>query len=559
MIVQENDMTYFDLGPYSRKVTTSSTEAQLWFERGLNWVFGFNHGEAIKCFQKALKHDPECAMAHWGISYASGPNYNLPWHRYDPHGRQMALSASYDAMQGALKHAGKASPVEQAMIRALPSRYPQREAIEDMAPWDKAYTREMRKVFEAYPDDLEVRAVFAESIMNETPWLMWDLRSGKVAEGAGTDECRAVLEHALNKIPAAWNHPGLLHLYVHLMEMSPFPHRALRAGDRLREIVPDSGHLIHMPTHIDVLCGHYHDVLVYNQKALAHDRKFLAYSSDPGVYLIYVIHNFHFAIYGAMFLGQYTHAITAAEELIATVPEAVLRVESPPMADFLEGYLTMKQHVLVRFGKWHAIIAQKLPQDQQLYCSNVAMTHYAKAVAHSALGNVAEAEAEKVLFMAAKTRVPESRRVHNNTVVDLLGVAEEMLNGELEYRKGNYEAAFAHLHKSVELDDALPYDEPWGWMQPTRHALGALLLEQGHIAEAEAVYRSDLGLDGKLSRACQHPDNLWSLHGLHESLTRRGEKVEAVLIKQRLDLATARAEVPIKASCFCRRMTMAAE
>ena len=552
-------MAYFDLGPYGRKVTTSSADAQLWFDRGLNWLFGFNHGEAIKCFQKALEHDPECAMAHWGVSYASGPNYNLPWHLYDPHGRQMALTAAYEAMQGALAHAGTASPVEQAMIHALPARYPQREAIEDMAAWDKAYTKEMRRIFKAYPDDLEVRAVFAESIMNETPWQMWDLRAGAPAEGAGTEECRAVLEYAFSNIPTAWQHPGLLHLYVHLMEMSPFPQRALRAGDRLREIVPDSGHLIHMPTHLDVLCGHYHDVLVYNQKALACDRQFLAYASDPGVYLIYVIHNFHFAIYGAMFLGQYTPAIAAAEELIARVPEAVLRIESPPMVDFLEGYLTMKQHVLVRYGKWHEIIAQKLPADRALYCSNVAMMHYAKAVAHSALGNVGEAESEKALFLAAKTRVPESRRVHNNTVVDLLGVAEEMLNGELEYRKGNYDAAFAHLRRSVELDDALPYDEPWGWLQPTRHALGALLLEQGHIKEAEAVYRSDLGLDGKLSRACQHPDNLWSLHGLHECLTRRGDKVEATLIGQRLDLAVARAEIPVKASCFCRRLAMAAE
>ena len=235
-----NDMAYFDLGSYSRKVTASSPDAQLWFDRGLNWLFGFNHGEAIKCFQKALKHDPECAMAHWGVSYASGPNYNLPWYRYDPHGRQMALSASYDAMQSAFAHAGKASPVEQAMIHALTARYPQREAIEDMAPWDKAYTKEMRKVFEAYPDDLEVRTVFAELIMNETPWEMWDLRSGKPAEGAGTEECRAVLEYAFNNIRSSWDHPGLLHLYVHLMEMSPFPQRALRAGDRLREIAPDS-------------------------------------------------------------------------------------------------------------------------------------------------------------------------------------------------------------------------------------------------------------------------------------------------------------------------------
>jgi tetratricopeptide (TPR) repeat protein len=185
--------------------------------------------------------------------------------------------------------------------------------------------------------------------------------------------------------------------------------------------------------------------------------------------------------------------------------------------------------------------------------------HYAKSVAHSALGHVAEAEAEKALFLAAKARMPDSRRVHNNPVVDLLGIAEEMLDGELEYRKGNFDVAFAHLRKSVELDDSLPYDEPWGWMQPTRHALGALLLEQGHVEEAEAVYRSDLGLDGKLSRACQHPDNLWSLHGLHECLTRRGETVESKLIGQRLELAAARAEFQIKASCFCRQVAMAAE
>lgn len=552
-------MTYFDLGPYGRKVSTSSQEAQLWFDRGLNWVFGFNHAEAIKCFRKALEQDPDCAMAYWGVSYASGPNYNLPWNRYDRQGRQMALSASYDAMVEALARAETASPVEQAMIRALPARYPQREAIEDMELWDKAYTKEMRKVFKTFPGDLDVRAVFAEAIMNETPWLMWDLTSGKAAEGAGTDECRAVLEDAFERVPAARDHPGLLHLYVHLMEMSPFPERALRAGDRLRDIAPDSGHLIHMPTHLDVLCGNYHDVLVYNQKALATDRRFLAYSDDPGVYLVYVIHNFHFAIYGAMYLGQYTPAIALAEELNATIPDAVLRIESPPMADFLEGYLTMKQHVLVRFGKWHEIIAQELPGDRDLYCSNVAMIHYAKAVAHSALGNVAEAEAERASFLAARNRVPPSRRVHNNFIVNLLDVAEAMLNGELEYRKGNHDAAFAHLRRSVALSDALPYDEPWGWMQPTRHALGALLLEQGRIEEAEAVYRSDLGLDGKLSRACQHLDNIWSLHGLHECLTRRGEKAESTLLKQRLDLAQARAEVPVRASCLCRRTAMAAE
>ena len=354
-------MDYYDLGSYTRKVTTAVPDAQLWFDRGLNWLYGFNHAEAIACFKKVLELDPGCAMAYWGISYAAGPNYNLPWYRYDPAGKAAALAAAYDAMQGALARAGGASPVEQALIRALPARYPQREAIEDQAPWDAAYADAMREVFRANRDDLEVRHVFAESILNLTPWKMWDLKTGGIAEGAGTAEAVEVLESAFRDIPASWSHPGLLHLYVHLMEMSPFPQRALRAGDRLRDLVPDSGHLIHMPTHIDVLCGHYRDVLVYNQKAIVVDRKFLAREGALNVYALYRTHDYHFAVYGAMFLGQYGAALEAAQELIDTIPEALLRIPSPPMADFVEGYLSVKQHVLVRFGKWHEIIAQELP------------------------------------------------------------------------------------------------------------------------------------------------------------------------------------------------------
>ncbi|MCF8534366.1 MAG: hypothetical protein K9G48_15270, partial [Reyranella sp.] len=527
--------------------------AQLWFDRGLNWLFGYNHEEAIACFNRALEQDPACAMAHWGVAYAAGPNYNLPWHLYDPAGKAKALATAHDAMQRALAHAGSATPLEQALIRALPTRYPQREPIEDQSAWDAAFADAMRAVFKANHDDLDVRCVFAESIMNLTPWQMWDLETGGAAPGAGTAEAVEVLESGFRDIAASWDHPGLLHLYVHLMEMSPFPQRALRAGDRLRNLVPDAGHLIHMPTHIDVLCGHYQDVVVYNRKAIAADRKYLARQGALNVYSMYRNHNHHFAIYGAMFLGQYTPAIEAAQELIDTTPEELLRIPSPPMADFIEAFIPMKQHVLVRFGKWHEILAQELPKDRELYCSTTAIMLYAMGVAHSTLGNIAEAEKARKAFLAARARVPESRRVHNNTVQDLLAVAGEMLNGELEYRRGNYDVAFAHLRRAVELDDALPYDEPWGWMQPTRHALGALLLEQGHVEEAEAVYRSDLGFDGKLSRACQHLENVWSLHGLHECLTRRGQAAEARLIKQRLDLAAARAEVPIRASCLCRR------
>lgn len=550
-------MTYYDLGTYTRSITTNSPDAQLWFDRGLNWVYAYNHGEAVSCFQKALEFDPDCAMAHWGIAYAAGPNYNLPWHLYDSEGKAQALATAYDATQSALARVDNVTPVEAALINPLTARYPQREPIEDQSGWDKNFTTAMRPGFAANRDDLEVRTIFCEAIMNETPWKMWDLKTGEVAEGAGTAEAIDVLETAFRDYPASWDHPGLLHLYVHLMEMSPFPQRALRAGDRLRELVPDAGHLIHMPTHIDVLCGHYHDVVVYNQQAIVADRKYLDREGALNVYSMYRTHNHHFAIYGAMFLGQYTPAMEAAQELIDTTPEELLRVPSPPMADFIEGYIPMKQHVLVRFGKWQEIIDQELPDDRELYCSTTAMMLYAKAVAHSALGNISEAEQAREEFLAAKNKVPESRRVHNNTVEDLLAIAQEMLNGELEYRRGNYDVAFAHLRKSVELDDALPYDEPWGWMQPTRHALGALLLEQDRVEEAEAVYRSDLGLDGKLSRACQHLENVWSLHGLYECLTRRGENVEAPIIKQRLDLALARAEVPVRASCFCRQQLAA--
>ncbi len=546
-------MDYYDLGGFGRKVSTSVESAQLWFDRGLNWVYGYHHEEAIVCFEKALEHDPRFAMAHWGIAYSIGPNYNKPWHLFDPVDKAQSLARAVEETAKAQALAEGTTAVEQALIGALSARYPQSSPLEDQSPWNDAFADAMREVFRRFPDDLEVRTIFAEAIMNRTPWKMWDLASGTVAEGAGTAEAVEVLETAFEDHPESWSHPGLLHLYVHLMEMSPFPQRALRQGDRLRELVPDSGHLRHMPTHIDVLCGHYQDVVVDNWKAILADRKYLEQVGPMNFYSAYRIHNYHFAIYGAMFLGQYQPAIDAAEELIQTTPEELLRLPSPPMADFIEGYIPMKQHVLIRFGRWQEILDQELPEDRALYCTTAAMMLYAKTVAHSALGQIAEAEKSREAFLAAKEAVPESRLVHNNTCRDLLDIAEEMVNGELEYRRGNHDKAFAHLRRSVELDDSLPYDEPWGWMQPARHALGALLLEQGRVAEAETVYRADLGLDGKLSRACQHPDNIWSLHGLYECLSKREDTVEAPMIKQRLDLAMGRADVQVYASCYCRR------
>ena len=350
-------------------------------------------------------------------------------------------------------------------------------------------------------------------------------------------------------------HAGLLHMYIHAMEMSPHPERALTACDELRDLVPDAGHLQHMPTHIDVLCGDYRAVVESNHAAIEADRKFLAREGAGNFYSLYRCHDYHFKIYGAMFLGRFRPAIAAAEEMITTLPEELLTVESPPMADWLEGFVPMKQHVLVRFGRWREIVEQSLPENRDLFCVTTAMMRYAMSVAHGALGEVDEAAREAERFDEALESVPDSRYVFNNTCVDILAIAREMMLGELAYRRGDHDTAFAHLHRSVDLDDNLPYDEPWGWMQPTRHALGALLLEQGRVEEASEVYRADLGYDDSLSRACQHPENVWSLHGYHECLERLGRHTEAAIVGQKLRIAAARTDMPVTASCFCRLRT----
>ncbi len=550
-------MSYcYDLGTHSCPITTSSPEAQTWFDRGLIWTYGFNHEEAVRCFTKALEHDPDCAMAHWGVGYAAGPNYNMPWQLFDEKTRTEALETAHDAAQRALACVDSCTPAEAALIRALPARYPQRVLSDDMQSWEHAFADAMRAAFRAVPDQLDLRAIYVESLMNLTPWQMWDLQTGTPADGAATLEAQEVLEWAMAHDPAAMSHPGLLHLYVHLMEMSPTPEKALKAGDVLRTLVPDAGHLVHMPTHIDVLCGHYHNVVHWNEKAVEADLKYYEREGAFNIYTGYRQHDYHFVIYGALFLGQMEPALRANQGLWDTTPAEMLRIESPPMADYFEAFMAMGPHILIRFGRWDEAMALELPEDPQLYCTLTATVYYARAIAFAATGRVAEAEAEEQLFLAAKDRVPDTRLLHNNKVVDLLEIAREMLRGEIEYRKENYSAAYAHLRASVTLDDTLPYDEPWGWMQPTRHALGALLFEQGHVAEAEAVYREDLGLGGTLSRATIHPDNVWALKGLHDCLEARNDTTELPLVKQRLDLALARADRVVAASCFCAQAAM---
>ncbi len=551
------DIEDLDTGSYSRKVTTTSPEAQAWFDRGLIWTWAYNHDLAVVCFQRALEFDPNCAMAHWGVAYASGPNYNFEWWMMDWATKTTALATAFDATSAAMALTSQVTPEERALIEALPARYPQREPIKHQGPWNDDYAAAMRRVHEAFPDDIDIGAIYAEAMMNQTPWKMWNFAEGTVGTDAETVATQTVLERFVDT-DAGRAHPGILHLYVHLMEMSPTPEKALVAGDHLRELVPDAGHLIHMPTHIDVQCGAYKDTLLWNQKGIEADLRIVQATSDLNFYTAYRMHNYQFAIYGAMFLGQYDPAIELSHEIVRQLPEEFLRIESPPMADFMENNISTKTHVQIRFGRWQDIIDDPLPEDQTLYCYTTATQLYAKGVAHAALGNVAEAEAAQEAFRAARETVPESRHSHNVRCIDLLDVAEEMLAGELEYRKANYDVAFAHLARAIELEDALPYDEPWGWMQPVRHALGALSLEQGRLDLAEQAYREDLGLAGNLPRACIHPDNIWSLKGLDAVLRAKGEgdTAEARIIGQKLKLAEARSDQPVGASCHCAQAAM---
>jgi len=542
---------YYDLGQHHHEISTASDQAQLWFDRGLIWTYGFNHEEAVRCFERALSYDPDCAMAHWGIAYASGANYNKPWESFDDADLNSSVSICYEHTRKAMAAAVGTTALEAALISALPARYPAPEPDGEFVLWNDEYATAMRLVFDEHGHDLDVTTLFAEALMNRTPWTLWDLATGRPGDGTDTVEIRGVLEAALSTTEGQ-SHPGILHMYLHLMEMSPFPELALRAADWLRNLVPDAGHLKHMPTHIDVLCGHYQNVVWGNDAAIAADRTFLENEGAMNFYSLYRSHDYHFKLYGAMFLGHYEAALTAADEMVATIPAELLRIESPPMADWLEGFVPMRLHVLIRFGKWQEILDTPLPTDPDLFCVTAAMTHYARGVALAARGQVTAAVREQESFVEAVANVPDSRYLFNNSCVDILAIAAEMLAGEIEYRRENYDAAFDHLRRSIELDDNLPYDEPWGWMQPTRHAYGALLLEQGRVTDAEAVYRADLGLDDSLPRAYQHPDNVWSLHGFHECLTLLGKVAEAGIIKLRLDLALARTDVEIKASCYCR-------
>lgn len=512
------------LGPYSRPIGTESAEAQRYFDQGLNLLFAFNLEEASRSFRQATELDPSCAMAWWGLAYAQGPHINLPV--VDEEKARVAA----EAIARARSPDARATEVERGLVDALAERC-LAEIPEDRSPLDRAYAEAMRSLVDRFPDDPDFGAFLAESLMNLRPW---DLYTQEGQPQEGTEEIVSLLETVLASSP---EHPLANHLYIHAVEASGSPERAVGAADRLRGLQPGLSHNVHMPSHIDVRVGNWAKAEESNRNAIVADREFLVIRPDPGFYGLYIAHNFHMLAYAAMMRGKSRVAIDAIDEMGTLMPEQWV-VEHAAIAD---GYLAMPLEVRMRFGRWDEIL--DAPEPPEIFPIARALRHYARAVSLAALDRVDEAKAEQSLFQDARSLVPEGATFGNNQAKDLLAVAEHLMTGEILYRDGDHDAAFESLREAVRLQDLLRYSEPPDWIQPTRHPLAAALLQSGHHAEAEQVCRDDLA---------RHPHNGWSLFGLMRALELQGKTDEAARIRPQFEDAWKDADVILSSCCFCQ-------
>jgi tetratricopeptide (TPR) repeat protein len=464
-------------------------------------------------------------MAWWGIAIANGPHINNPVVP-DEHAREAWIT-----VHAAQARAAEGTEVEQALIEALSYRYAD-PPPSDRAQLDAAYADAMRKVWQRYPQDADVGALFAESMMDLRPWNQWT-REGQPQPG--TEEVVATLETVMVLDP---KHPLALHLYIHAVEASPEPGKADLAADRLRDLQPGLGHLVHMPSHIDVRRGRWQEAIDANSKALKADRAYRALSPQQGFYGLYMAHDNHMLAYAAMMTGQREEAVRVVDELIAEMPEQ-WTIDWAPIAD---GYMVMPLEVRMRFGMWDEVLAT--PEFPERFAFARAMRHYARGVAYAAKGDTTAARAEQKEFLEARDAVPQEGVFGNNKMTDLTRIAEDLLEGEILYREGRKEAAFRALRQAIAHEDALNYDEPPSWIQPVRHALGALLLKSGRSREAEIVFREDLE---------RLPENGWALYGLSRSLERQGRKTEAAQVRSRFAEIWAKSDIELTTPCYCER------
>ncbi len=560
---RSTDMTqYFDLGNHSFPISTASLEAQRWFDRGLAWCYGFNHEEACRCFQNTITEDPTCAMGYWGIAYANGPFYNKPWDCYGELERGPTIKICHEACQTARQLSPNSTSLEQQLIQALSQKFPADPSvtIEALEQAEQSYALTMRQVLKCSPNHLDIICLTAEALMNLNRWQLWDIRSGLPTLGAHTAEVYQILEFGL--VLSKQRHSGILHLYIHLVEMSPTPEDGLNAANKLRRIKSQSGHLTHMATHIDMLCGQYKLAVESNDRAIELDLDYLALRGTEEFYLISCLHNYHMKMTAAMFLGQFAPAMAAAKGARAIINPNLFQGDKRYLATTLEGYYSARVHVLVRFGRWQTIIDELIPSTDLVtkrdtnvcYLVTTTLLHYAKAIAHATFGNHIDADLHREQFERLSASVPDWHIMANNPTSNILAVARAMMNGEVEYHAGHHSLGYDFLRQASALSDQLEYSEPWPWMHPPRHALGALLLEQGYVDEAIGHYEDDLGIGNRLPRCLQHPDNIWALHGYVECLKRQGLSADAQRYELRLNQTMLEADFDIQSSCCCRKV-----
>ncbi len=493
------------LGDLHHPVSTRNMGAQGFFDQGLRLIYAFNHDEAARSFQQAAALDPKLAMAYWGIAEAVGPNYNDP-------ASEDRFQQAHEAIQKAVDLSGGASDAEQAYIAAMAKRFPA-DPKADLRKAAEEYRDAMREVAMKYPDDPDAATLFAEAGMDLHPWGLWRLDG---TPEQGTEEIVATLESVMKREPS---HLGALHYYIHAVEASNSPERALSAANRLASLAPGAGHIVHMPAHIYIRTGDYAAAAKTNEEAAAVDRAYIQRSGVQGIYpMMYYSHNLHFIAMCSAMTGDYQEARKAAEMLAAHIEPSVK--EMPP----LEGFMTIPLAVNVRFHKWDAILAMKAPEAEMKM--TIGFWHFARGMALAGKGRISEAEAEyKIVTDAEKATPPDEifQMPVNNKTKDILRIAEDVLGAQVALAKKDNAGAATMLREAVAVQDTLKYNEPQDWFYPVRESLGGVLLLNGDAKAAEQVFRDDLA---------KNPRNPRSLFGLHRALKAQDRDSDAWFVEQ---------------------------
>jgi tetratricopeptide (TPR) repeat protein len=517
-------MLFQDLGNFHRQVTTSSAQAQQYFDQGMRLLWAFNHDESTRSFAKAAQLDPLCAMCYWGVALTVGPNYNVPVMA------EPRAHVAWAALQEAQKRALHSTPVEQALIGALSKRYQGPKALDpsNSAPVLAAYAQAMSEVARQFSDDLDVQTLSAEALMNVNAWRLWTA-DGKPAPG--TPQIVAKLEYVLKRDP---QHPGANHYYVHAMEESPHPQKALAAAERLHGMMPAAGHLVHMPAHILQQVGRYEEAAEANRQGASADRAYFALTKPLDYYSMYLGHNYQFLAYSTAMEGRRAETLEATRLSREAVSDEMLL--AMPGVDWS---LAERYHAMIRFGLWDEILAEPAPDPRLIALTGGYL--YARGVAQAAKGQLAQVKTTLAQLQRFAAALPAHASAGFNSATDVFALAQLLVRARIAQAENDRDAVVALLREAVAKEDQLAYDEPADWFFPVRHLLGAQLLIAGKAGEAESVYREDLK---------RHPNNGWSLFGLAQTLRAQKKTAEAAKVQAQFKVAWKHADVTLAASAL---------